>query len=386
MNLRQKAGGFWQSDMRSDDRGKSYFCDLRGKCPNSYPNLRGFSCHLVLEFQYHPPFPSSPAMSPNPSLPPASFEKIRTTYAHLDEHRERGGEGSSTSLRQFLEISGKEMDLAPGEILFAQDEPGDSMYWIESGALAVLQGSLDDPRLLTFRHPGAVVGEIALLENIPRTATVAAVVPTRLKSLNKEKFQALLGLIPDIGVELMRLLSARLREIRPAEYGAGYYDHLTGALSRQAFDERLQQEVERARLYRYGFSLVFLDLDHFKEINDTYGHARGDDVLINFVQRVRASLRSTDLLFRYGGDEFVLILPGIDSARSAGIIRRLLHDFDAAPVPGTPPLRIAFSAGIACFPDDGEEAETILAAADQNTYRAKHAGGTRVAESNAGPG
>jgi diguanylate cyclase (GGDEF)-like protein len=72
--------------------------------------------------------------------------------------------------------------------------------------------------------------------------------------------------------------------------------------------------MERARLYQYNLSLVFLDIDHFKKVNDTYGHARGDEVLISFVARVKANLRTTDLLFRFGGDEFVLILQGVDQS------------------------------------------------------------------------
>jgi CRP-like cAMP-binding protein len=85
------------------------------------------------------------------------------------------------------------VELQAGEILFQQDEPGDGMYWIESGLLVVLEGRLDEARLLTFRHPGQVVGEIALLENVQRTASVAAIAPTRLRYLSKEKFQGLVG-------------------------------------------------------------------------------------------------------------------------------------------------------------------------------------------------
>jgi diguanylate cyclase (GGDEF)-like protein len=222
------------------------------------------------------------------------------------------------------------------------------------------------------------VGEIALLENIPRTASAVAVMPTTLKSLSKEKFHAFLEIIPGVGVEIMRLLSSRLREIQPAEYSAGLYDHLTGALSRQAFDERLQEEIKRARLYRYGFSLVFLDLDHFKEVNDTYGHAKGDEVLITFVERVMADLRTTDLLFRYGGDEFVLILQGTDEARGRAMMQHILADVLGTPIPGDPAINISFSAGMSNFPADGETPEELLKMADERVYQAKKAGRGRV--------
>ena len=306
--------------------------------------------------------------------------RLQTVYDDLPERLKFPEVASqeTSSLREFLETSGSELELQAGEILFRQDESGDGMYWIESGLLVVLQGRLDEPRLLTFRYPGQVVGEIALLENIQRTASIAAITPARLKYLSKEKFQGLLSLIPGFGVEIMRLLSSRLREVKPADYSAGLYDHLTGALSRQAFDIRLQEELERARLYQYNLSLVFLDIDNFKLVNDTYGHTRGDEVLVSFVERVKANLRTTDLLFRFGGDEFVLILQGVDQIRGPVLVQHLLDDVRAAQILGGPPINITFSAGIAYFPADGDTAETLLEAADRRTYHAKRAGRGRV--------
>lgn len=285
---------------------------------------------------------------------------------------------SSSSLKEFLDVSGSSVELETGEILFRQDDPADGLYWIEMGVLAVMQGSLDEPRLLTFRHPGHMVGEIALLQNVRRTASIAAVIPTRLKYLNKDKFQGLLTLIPGFGVEMMRLISARLREVKPADFSAGLYDHLTGALSRQAFDIRLHEEMERARLYQYNLSLVFLDLDNFKEVNDSYGHTRGDEVLISFVERVKTNLRTTDLLFRFGGDEFVLILHGVDQSRGPALVQHLLDYVSTAPFPGEPPLSITFSAGVSYFPADGDSAEMLLEAADKRVYHAKRRGRGRV--------
>ena len=208
-------------------------------------------------------------------LSPQILAKLQTIYDDLPARSKQPDDSNpAESLRELLETSGSNMELRTGEILFRQDDPGDGMYWIEAGLLAILQGNLEEPRLLTFRHPGKVVGEIALLENIRRTASVAAILPTRLKYLSKEKFQELLALMPGSGVEIMRLLSSRLREVKPADYSAGLYDHLTGALSRQTFDDRLQEEMDRARRYQYNLSLVFLDIDHFKRVNDTFGHTR----------------------------------------------------------------------------------------------------------------
>jgi len=313
-------------------------------------------------------------------LPQPAFEKLLNVYEHIPEETKPTHSNSpfADSLKKFLEESGGARDLEPGEILLRQDDPAESMYWIESGVIGILQGKLDDPRLLGFRYPGQIVGEIALLEDIPRTASAVAVVPSRMKSLSKDKFQAFLDLIPGVGVEIMRLLSARLREVRPAEVSDGMYDHLTGAYSRQAFDARVKGEIQRAQMYRYSFSLVFLDLDHFKEINDTYGHARGDDVLITCVRRMQADLRTTDLLFRYGGDEFVAILQGTDSARAHILVQNMLNDTLMTPIEGDPPINISFSAGIANFPEEAETLEGLLKLADERAYLGKKAGRGRI--------
>ena len=314
-------------------------------------------------------------------IPENVLEKIQSTYEHFPEH-DKSLENQTqfdSGLKEFLTAYGEDMILEPGETLFLEGDAANGLYWIDDGILVILQGDLKEPRVLTFRRPEHVVGEIALLENIQRTASVAAIIETHLKYLSKEKFEGLLALIPGFGIELLRLLSTRLREIKPAEYSAGLYDHLTGALSRQAFDFRFLEEIERAQRYDYSFSLVFLDLDHFKEVNDTHGHARGDEVLIEFCKRVMNGIRTTDILFRYGGDEFVLILQGIDEMRGPPLVQQLLDDMSATPIPGEPPVTIGFSAGISYFPTDGETPKALLKAADQRVYRAKSDGRGKIA-------
>ncbi|PWH14030.1 MAG: hypothetical protein DDG60_08840 [Anaerolineae bacterium] len=306
-------------------------------------------------------------------LSPNVLAKLQTIYNELEQKPTSTGVSSmfAVSLKSFLEKFGESVELIPGEILFMQDDVGENLYWVEAGILAVVQGKLRSPHLLTFRRPGHVVGEIALLENVPRTATVVALTNARLKCLNKERFHEMLANVPEVGIELMRLLTERVREVKPIDYGPGMYDHLTGAYSRQALDIRLQDEIERARRYDYKFSLVFIDLDRFKQINDTYGHACGDDVLVSFVRRLVADLRTTDHLFRYGGDEFILMLPGIDMTRGPVLVQRLADLVSMTPISTNPLLFISFSAGMACYPDDGETPEALLATADRRLYQRK---------------
>lgn len=315
-------------------------------------------------------------MSEKETLPKTLLEQLRSTYKDFPEYQEISVDETQfdSGLKEFITAYGTARSVQAGETLFFEGDTADGLYWIESGVVAILQGDLPRPRLLTFRQKEHVVGEIALLENICRTATVAAISETKMWYLSREKFQGLLSLIPGFGIELMRLLSMRLREIKPAEYGDGMYDHLTGAMSRQAFDNRLREEIDRAKIYRYSFSIVFLDLDYFKNVNDRYGHARGDEVLIEFANRVMNDLRTTDTLFRYGGDEFVLLLQGVDEKRGPVFVKRLLDSFLDQPILGDPPVTLSFSAGIAYFPQDGNSAKELLLAADERVYTAKAAG------------
>ena len=305
--------------------------------------------------------------------------KLQAVYNQIQNANPVHGNSPLTAaLKEFLERFGEERYYSPGEVLFKQGDPGENMYWIETGALAVVQGKLSNPALLTIRQPGHVVGEIALLENIPRTASVVAIEATHLRYLNKEKFQEILAHIPEVSLELMRLLSSRLREIKPVEYSAGNYDHLTGALSRQALDSHLEEEILRAERYQYNFMLVFIDLDRFKEINDQYGHARGDHLLIEFVRRIVGELRTTDLFFRYGGDEFILLLQGVNHDRGPALIQRLVDLACLTPIPGDPPVFISLSAGLSYYPEDGKTAESLLKVADERLYQAKKNGRSSV--------
>jgi diguanylate cyclase (GGDEF)-like protein len=155
-------------------------------------------------------------------------------------------------------------------------------------------------------------------------------------------------------------------------------DALTGAHSRATLQERLREEVERARRYDLPLTLLVVDLDHFKSINDAFGHTRGDLVLIGFVERLRGLIRDSDLLFRYGGDEFVLVLLHTDRPQARVLAGRLLEGMRATPFSGNPPLSITLSIGSGSFPDDGQTPEDLFECADRRLYEAKRHGRDRV--------
>ncbi|HYR25323.1 MAG TPA: GGDEF domain-containing protein [Aquabacterium sp.] len=159
------------------------------------------------------------------------------------------------------------------------------------------------------------------------------------------------------------------------------HDSLTGLFSRPHGQERLDQEQQRAQLSGRPFGVILLDLDHFKQINDRHGHHVGDEVLVQFAQAARQAWRDTDLIARWGGEEFLVILPDTSSGDAAQqALLRLRRALQARqPSRAVPDLRVTFSAGYALW-QPGEAVDHLLQRADQALYAAKHAGRNRTVE------
>lgn len=156
-------------------------------------------------------------------------------------------------------------------------------------------------------------------------------------------------------------------------------DALTGLPNRGLFLDRLNQAIARQRRSGTPFSLLFIDLDGFKSINDRLGHAAGDEVLRQVARRIADSLRSIDTVARVGGDEFVALLAGLGSRASAASIGRELIAAIGAPVSlDDGNCQVGASVGIGICPDDGNSIEALLQAADRAMYAAKRAGGRRL--------
>ncbi len=156
-------------------------------------------------------------------------------------------------------------------------------------------------------------------------------------------------------------------------------DPLTGAYTRGILQARMEEELAQARRLGTHLSILMLDVDYFKSINDAFGHAAGDEALKGLAQRMRALTRKGDLLFRYGGDEFVLLMPGTGAHQVPHLCRRLLHSLETQPFENIqPPLTLGISGGTATFPTDGEDIETLFAVADKRHYIAKRQGRGRI--------
>ena len=177
---------------------------------------------------------------------------------------------------------------------------------------------------------------------------------------------------------IVSFLRQRLNRLLSILARAARIDPLTGILNRGGFEERFAQEVERARRGTESLTLLIADIDHFKQINDRFGHTVGDQVLQQVSEVLSESTRTSDVVARLGGEEFGVLLP--EASREAGmeIAERIRHDMARVAPPDHGPVAVTVSIGVATFPDDGACGESLFRVADAAVYAAKDLGRDRV--------
>ena len=157
-----------------------------------------------------------------------------------------------------------------------------------------------------------------------------------------------------------------------------YYDSLTGLPNRMLMQDRLIYSLAQGRRSGLSTGIIFLDIDHFKEINDTLGHATGDAVLRAVAERLQMAVREADVVARVGGDEFVIVTPAIRGADDlAAAAERILDQFQRLLIIGERQFRLTPSLGLTIAPQQGETADRLLIQADQSMYKAKQSGRNR---------
>ncbi len=159
-------------------------------------------------------------------------------------------------------------------------------------------------------------------------------------------------------------------------------DGLTGVYNRRYFENYFPREVLRCRRYKRFLSLLYVDLDHFKEVNDIHGHQAGDLVLKYVAQRLVQGLRNVDMVVRMGGDEFAVILPEVGADGARNVAERLFKSITDSPMPlellGIPGKKIGVSMGVATFSEGIADHKELVRLADESLYQAKSAGRNRV--------
>jgi diguanylate cyclase (GGDEF)-like protein len=284
----------------------------------------------------------------------------------------------------------------PGEIIICENEPGDIFYLIRSGQAVVIKGDFQTPTILGFRKSGDAIGEMALLQNLPRSATVIALNTMSLWCLSHKMFYEFLSENPAFSLDLMNVLSWRIRE-SDEERMRGYVrekqqvealeslskqatrDPLTGLFNRRYLDEILQSEITRARQHGSTVGIIMADVDHFKDINDKYGHKAGDLMLQALGELFKKCVRTGDMVCRYGGEEFVVVMPGVSMSILGRCAKEIRSKCQALRlVYKNQDIRATISLGIATYPQHGSNGEDVLIHADQALYQAKRKGRNRV--------
>jgi diguanylate cyclase (GGDEF)-like protein len=279
--------------------------------------------------------------------------------------------------------------LAPHEVLVALGAENRQLYLVLSGELGIHLESPDAPAL-TRLGPGETIGEISLIDRKPASAYVIAAVPARVLVLDEELLWILADSSHAVAFNLLRTLAARLRagnqiiqrdreQLELYKFHASV-DALTGLFNRFWMDKMLLRQMERSRVSGDPLSLLLIDVDLFKQLNDRHGHVAGDCALRAVAACMRTAVRPTDLLARYGGEEFTVLLPGAALANARDVAERLRAAVSAAPivyVDGSPLPSVTVSIGAAQMGDAATPA-ALLELADRALYRAKNAGRNRV--------
>ncbi|MBX3274913.1 MAG: GGDEF domain-containing protein [Sandaracinaceae bacterium] len=298
-------------------------------------------------------------------------------------------EGVGLTARRELLAAAVQRRLAPHELLIEQGARNARMFLVLEGELGVHLDSPETDPVATI-GAGETVGELGVLDGSDASAYVVAASEARLLEIGEEDFWRLTNVSHAFALNLLLALAARLRannatvsknvQKRRMYERAAMFDGLTGIHNRRWLDETLHRMVERHSRGGSELSVSLIDIDHFKSFNDTYGHAAGDHVLTIVATTLAANLRPTDLVARFGGEEFVIIFPDtpVEQARiAAERVREAVAAQTLAMPDGTALPSVTISMGVTALAP-GEPVPELLKVADMAMYRAKQAGRNRV--------
>lgn len=280
-------------------------------------------------------------------------------------------------------------DLGPGELLLSPGSKNEYVFVVLSGSLHVRVGSPEAPIIATMRV-GECAGEMSIIEDRDPSAYVVGAEPTHLLVIHQTILWAMVDASHAFCKNLLVVLSERVRshnqfiaasfdDLQKFERNATT-DALTGLHNRHAMEETFPREVSRCLQNGQPVSLIMIDVDQFKSFNDLFGHVAGDRVLTAVARILRKQFRPRDLLVRFGGDEFAVLLPGIGSEEAMAIAERVRQSVSGSTGDSDDSLiqvPVEISMGIAELAPGGTF-EALLRAADVALYRAKDAGRNTV--------
>jgi diguanylate cyclase (GGDEF)-like protein len=280
--------------------------------------------------------------------------------------------------------------LAPGQILLDPLRANHDIFVVLAGQLLV---STDPGGSTTLGRlkPGDCVGEVSIIDDEPPSAYVLASAETELLAISQETLWKMLGKVHAIALNLLHVLAHRFRqnnsilvdslEMQRRYRNLSETDALTGLHNRNWCNEVFPKQLELSERIGQPITLAMVDIDHFKQINDQYGHAVGDLVLQHIGRLFHQNLRSTDLSARFGGEEFIVLMPATPLSKavlSAERLRKKIEENEIELADGRR-LRCTISAGVAEW-RHGLRLDELIGFADMAMYRAKHLGRNQVSD------
>ena len=289
----------------------------------------------------------------------------------------------------------KEETLESGQPLFKQGDRGDSLFIVNEGKVATQVGTEDGDHITVAEFgPGDFFGEMSIFEHAPRSATCSASDDAVVLRLHEDDFGRLMRTRPKVAIKVMHkmltVIAGRLENTSSflsdmVQWGdesrkRAFTDDLTGLFNRRFLDQSLTDQFAQAAAAGKPLCLVMMDLDHFTGINDEYGHEQGDQLIAAVAPAIKRTFRETDIMARYGGDEFTFILPDTTPEVAADLCAHLREDvskLDFLEKLGGSIRQVTTSQGIACFPMHAQDTEGLREKADQALYIAKERGRNR---------
>ncbi len=281
----------------------------------------------------------------------------------------------------------EEVEVEAGDIVLEQGAPNDSIFVVLSGGLTVRLGT-SSPEPLLHLGEGACAGELSILSRVNVSAHVIAAQRSRLLVIREDEVWSFIGSSHEFARNLLRILSGRVRDdntrLQQSMHAQAHYartsrmDALTGLFNRRWLDEVLDRQCRRCAEDATTMSLILVDIDHFKQVNDRFGHLFGDEALKAVANHLCSGTRPLDIAARFGGEEFAVLLHGVDLRGAVEIAERIRNDIAEADILGPEAaMKLTVSMGVAQL-QEFEQPVALLETADRALYEAKHLGRNRV--------
>lgn len=347
------------------------------------------------------------------------MQLVEKAFARVFHQRELGGNGiqiankgedqvydflrsvaifSNLTLSEMHQLSGylKPLTLNGNDCICRANDPGDELFIVETGSISI---QIPMPER-TFKEiavisSGDFFGEMAIFENAPRSATCIAVNESKIFSLHKKDFFSLMKKSPGTAIKIMKnmldITSARVNasgkfiaqmvKLGQEASRRAVTDKLTGVYNRRFLESELANIYQEASQNKKSFALIMADMDYFREVNEGYSHEIGDQYIIEVAKVFQQYFRKNDVIARYGGDEFTILLPEINAQEAAVIAEQVrlkvgelgfLDQFEG------PDLNLSVSLGMSLFPDSTQDLKELTRLADEALYKAKNAGRNRL--------